>query len=395
MAALQARTRRRAEKVSRRGWTGFFLALAMVVALLAAGSLRAELDRCGICDQAITGGCYSVVDSVSGAKVLVCAECMRLPTVCFVCGLPAKRGFTSLPDGRVLCARDARTAVLNEEDARRICRETRGELERLLSRFLSFPDTNVSVSVVDRVHLQEIFRVVGHDCQCPNVWGYLETRERWTGSRTEHSMNLLIGLPLAAFKATCAHEFGHAWLNENLPPGRKQSLSRDSNEGFCELLAYKLMDAEGDEAQKKAILRNAYTRGQIDLYVEADRAFGFNDILDWVKNGADGRLDSHDPGRVHAVRSLRTPAASSPAAAWPVYAPASVPEELALKAVFWRQDRPQALINDRAFAAGDEAPVRVGNTNTLVRCLAIRKDAVLIRLTGSGEERELRFKEPR
>ena len=38
---------------------------------------------------------------------------------------------------------------------------------------------------------------------------------------------------------------------------------------------------------------------------------------------------------------------------------------------------------------------RVGTTNVLIRCLVIGEDFVRIRLEGSGEERELRFKNHR
>src|SRR3989454_7848018 len=39
------------------------------------------------------------------------------------------------------------------------------------------------------------------------------------------------GLPVAAFKATCAHEYAHSWLNENLSDERRESLSPDAVEG--------------------------------------------------------------------------------------------------------------------------------------------------------------------
>ena len=40
------------------------------------------------------------------------------------------------------------------------------------------------------------------------------------------------------------------------------------------------MDAEQESEQKKMILRNHYTRGQIDLFIEAERRYGLNDVVD-------------------------------------------------------------------------------------------------------------------
>ena len=160
-------------------------------------------------------------DQVTGEKVQICPDCATLSTVCFICGLPVKTNYTELPDGRILCARDARTAVLNEDDAKRICREAKGSLDRLFSRFLDFPETNVTVVIVDRVHLQELFKFAGHDYVCPNVWGYMETKTN--RHHVEHTISLLSALPLAGFKATCAHEYTHAWLNENLSERRRRA----------------------------------------------------------------------------------------------------------------------------------------------------------------------------
>ncbi len=92
------------------------------LAILAAGlALRASAqDVCAICGKPIVGPIYLMTDKVTGEQVMVCSNCVKLPK-CFICGLPVKDGGITLPDGRVLCARDARTAVLNDDDAQRIC----------------------------------------------------------------------------------------------------------------------------------------------------------------------------------------------------------------------------------------------------------------------------------
>lgn len=374
--------------------TGRAKPLALLALVLFAGFLPGRLlaDRllCDICGGPIGAAVYTVQDTVTGEKKQVCSDCMLLGKTCSICGLPARTNYVELPDGRVLCARDAQTAMLDEDQAKQVCRETRDRLDRLFSRFLAFPETNVAVSIIDRIHLQELFKFAGHDYVCPNVWGYVQTRS--SRGRFEHSMSLLSGLPRAAFAATCAHEYTHTWLNENLSEARKQSLSRDADEGFCELVSYLLMDAQNEEAQKKQILANAYTRGQIHLFVAAEKRFGFSDVMDWMKFGADDRLHSDDLARIRSVEVPRPkagPLARMPAYSRPVTA---LPQTLMLKGITWAQNQPLALINDRMFAAEEQGNVRVGQTNLAIRCLAIEPDAVRIRLVLSGQEQELRLR---
>jgi len=367
-----------------------FAALIALACLLPAWRLLADPDHCAVCGGLFGTRVYTIEDMVTGQKMQVCSDCATLSTVCFFCGLPAKTNYTQLPDNRILCARDARTAVLGETEARRICRATKDSLDRLFSRFLDFPDTNVTVAIVDRVHLQELFRFAGHDYVCPNVWGYLETTTN--RGRPQHKLSLLSGLPLASFQATVAHEYTHAWINENLSAKRKQDLSQDANEGFCELVSYRLMDSQNEEAQKRLIQLNAYTRGQIHLFLEAEQTYGMNDMVDWMKYGTADRLAAGDLRRVRDVELPRL--AAGPATNLQVYGlkSAPLPDTLVLKGISWVQPRPVAMINNRALGVNEQGRVRIGKTNVIIRCLAIRPEAVRIRIVGSGEERELRLR---
>jgi hypothetical protein len=69
-----------------------------------------------------------------------------------------------------------------------------------------------------------------------------------------------------------------------------------------------------------------------------------------------------------------------------------VPDTLVLQGIYWAQERPAAIINNRTLGVNEESKVRVGKTNLTIRCLAIRQDSVQIRIVGSGEEQELRLK---
>jgi hypothetical protein len=399
LAALTRRTRLRGTIAGRievwprnraymqrvRTWT-FVLALS---SFLQTPPLRADSDRCAICGGEFGETIYAITDRVTGDTLQICRTCATWPDRCFICGLPVRKDFLALPDGRFLCARDARTAVLDPAEARRICRQVHDDLDRLFSRFLSFPDTNVDVAIVDRVNLLA-FKVPGNDFICPNLLGYIQPRR--IRGQVRYEMSLLSALPEVEFKAVCAHEYGHAWVFANVPAARRRTLGQDAHEGFCELLAFLLMDAEQAEAQKRAILENHYTRGQIQLFVEAERRYGFNDIVDWMKYGVDAQLDPDDPGR---VRNVSLPHHLPPQNLAPTEYAVRLPREpdrLVLRGISLDPHLPLAFINDQTLTVGESAPVRLGNGRVRVRCVAIDDHSVRVRVLDSGEERELRLR---
>jgi hypothetical protein len=353
-----------------------------------------DAEVCAICGRPFTDVYYTFEDKVTLEKRHVCRKCEQSFPECFVCSLPANTnatGFVQLPDQRALCSRDARTAVLREEDGVLICREVRDRLDRLLSRFTSFPETNVTVEVMDRVNLQTLFKLAGNDYHCPNVWGLTATKTNLTGF--EYRISIMTGLPLSWFQATCAHEYGHTWVGEHLTLSRRSELDPDSEEGFCELVAFLFMESIHDQAQQSLILHNAYTRGQIDLFVAAQRSYGFNEVLDWMQFGTDDRLSTTDPGRIRKVVLPRPNA--KPERALPLtqktHAPA--PATLVLRAIFWDQKRPLAMINGHLFGLNEEAKVRLGATNVVVHCVGIAADAVQVRVAGEATQQTLRLRE--
>ena len=349
--------------------------------------VQAGTNVCEICGGPLGSEAFLLQDKVTMAKVQVCRECALSGTTCFFCGLPARKNTTELSDGRIICERDSAEAVLTKEEGLRICRDTRHALSQLFSASMVFPEKNVSVAMVDRVNLQELFRYPGNDYTCPNVWGYFRAETNRATRRFE--ISLLIGLPLQSFRATCAHEYGHAWLTENLPAARKKSISKDAQEGFCELIAFLLMDAENEEGQKQVIKQNNYTRGQIHLLIEAEQRYRINEVIRWVMYGKDDKLSADDPNR---IRNIQVPTVTQ-AASQSVLSSAvqEEPRALTLKAIFWRPDKPVALINDQSFRPLQEAEMRLNGTNATVRCLEIKKDIVRILIVGTGEEKELRL----
>jgi len=370
---------------------GKYLWIIVLLAGLGLGgpsSASAHDDICAICGRPIQGTIYLMTDKVTGKKVLVCSDCIKLP-LCSICGLPVNNNGIALPDGRFLCARDARTVVLKADDARQICGQVKDDIDRLFSRFTSFP-TNVDVSVIDRIDVDSMFYTKGNGSESPDLLGCI--RPETVNNETRYEMSLLIGMPLAQLKETCAHEYSHAWVGENVPKERRARLGRDAEEGFCELVGYLLMDSQSEEVEKKRVLQNHYTRGQIDLFLEAEKRYGFDQVLDWMKYGVATQLEA---GHVDQLRDVKMLSARSVAKNPAIDTnnnytnpPAPVPATIKLQGVLWG-NRPVAIINGCSFFVQELKPVKIGGTNVTIRCLEIREKSVRIQNVDSGKEQEL------
>src|SRR5437879_7514676 len=118
--------------------SGSFQCLWLLVCLAWTTRVAAMPDRFAICGEEITGDkIYLVTDKVTRERKHACYDCVGWGDVCFVCGLPVRKDYVKLTDGRFLCARDAKQAVLNSDEAKRICAEVRADRDQLLSRFVT------------------------------------------------------------------------------------------------------------------------------------------------------------------------------------------------------------------------------------------------------------------
>jgi hypothetical protein len=312
--------------------------------------------------------------------------CAALEAHCAICKMPLPSVYRKTPDERLFCERDFRAGVFELADAQRIFRDAAREARGLLAGTGSLPDRNIAVWLVDRA---ELAAVLAHSVSAHNPHTTLGlTRTRKTGhGRMDHDIYLLNGLGRARLAAVAAHEFAHTWLHENVPPGRE--LEGDTVEGFCELVAYKVMHTRGEENEKKVILANAYTRGQIDAFVAADSQHHFHRIVAWMRTGVDDALFATNSARVLAVNA-REPEPL----AWPPPARQAtpVPETLALRGISGTSQRRFALINDATLEVNERARVRVGGSNVVLRCLEIAADSALVQVEGAPAPQRLRLK---
>lgn len=365
------------------------LVLAVTLLCSLAAISFAATTKCHSCGQPIAGKFYWASDKAHGGKVEVCATCSKLESICFACSLPVKLDATELKDGRNLCPRCAKEAITDDEEARRICMETRDELDRSYSRFLALPTTNIVLLMVDRFTLESLFKSPGYARQCPSVFGATRSHDLSRGQQI-HSISLLSQLSRPRLEAVAAHEFAHAWLNETISTQRRAGLAPDAIEGFCELIAYQLMVEHRQQFEQEAIKENPYTRGQLAAFLSAEQRHGFNAIVEWMRFGETEKLDPDDPDGIRAVtvKDRVTKAGSAPKTPVPA-APVARPARLKLKGISGSPGRRFALINDQTFAVMENGRVPLAQTNLLIRCLDIRTNSVLILEVDSATTNEL------
>lgn len=366
----------------------------MIVLLFLAGPMsaaRAEDLKCDVCGKIIEDEYTSMMDYAAGVKKNVCKACHALENRCFACGLPVKPDSKRLGDGRFLCDRDAKEVIESETEAKEVCDSVRDDINRKFSRFLTLPETNVVLSIVDKFYLESIFKSPGYEESCISVFGATQTHP-FPGGRFIHTISIISHLKKSRLMAVCAHEYTHAWMGESVTRERKAALAPDTVEGLCELMAYKYMESREETFEMQVIKSSAYTKGQIAVLLQAESQFGFNAVLEWIKYGEDGKLELDNLDRIRVVRSVqpRTPVDAS---SFLISAPAAIrsraPDVLMLKGISGSGQHRFALINDATFAPLERGKVRVGQTNVSLQCLEIRDVSVLIQVKGSNAQQEL------
>jgi hypothetical protein len=370
----------------------------MVVAVIVIGPLPARAgDRCEICRLEISGTMYRAEDQVTHGKYFACAACLKLPDVCYLCSRPVRKDFTVLPDGRVVCDRDGRNVIIDDQVAAELCAQVKADLDRQFSRFLELPETNVTVGLMDRVRLQELYKIIGKDYACPDTRGLTETRTN-AGQR-QFVISILSGQIRDDLLTTCVHEHAHTWIIENVPPERQNRIGRDAVEGFCELLAYLYAEDQGLSKGLTNILRNHYTRGQINLFLEAHKRYGLQDIIDWMKMGEDPLLRSEDLSRVRRLEEnppppgvvvKTTPQVEPTAISKPK--PQLLPTSLLLQGIAWSKVGPLATVNDRNLTRNETVTIQLRSGPMRVRCVEIQPHSVVLETNQSPAWLTLRLK---
>jgi hypothetical protein len=123
----------------------------------------------------------------------------------------------------------------------------------------------------------------------------------------------------------------------------------------------------------------------VNAFVQAENEMQFSRVINWLKTGVDEQLAEANPRQVLAVKEDPAPVVWPP----PTAVSTTVPQTLLLKGISGTPSRRFALINDATLAANEEARVRVGSSNVVLRCLEIRPRSVLVQLRGGERPFEL------
>jgi len=356
------------------------LLLACAVALQAAVP-----THCVVCQREIKERVYMFSSPYLPEKQGVCSDCAQLETVCSVCTLPLRTRCMKLADGRLLCDADAKQCVLTDDELKDIFADVKRDIFKMLAGQGTLPDKNVSIRLAGRNDLESLSRMQRFPHDKNQTMGLTLTRSK--NREFEHRIYVLNGLRKSRVAAVCAHEYAHTWLQQNIPDGRR--LEVDTVEGFCELISYKLMSERNEAIEKKVILENSYTSGQVHNLVKAEDRYRLYEIVKWVKSGVDQKIDPENPGRV----LVRQEDDAVPITWPPVKAkPTPVPNTLVLRGISGTPQRRFALVNDATLEKGEQAKVRLGNTNVVVRCIEITDSSVVLNVGDSSERQELFLK---
>lgn len=385
----------RPHHLDRRHYHSWLLFLGLL--LLAGRMTAADPTACQLCNTPFAITAYTTTDKVTGEKLWICGECTKLPHRCFACGLPILKDLTSLSDNRHYCARDAREAVIENQAIFELVRDTQQRLAEQFRDQLVLPIGKTDIRPVDRITIETLFARPGNDFRCPNIMGFYQTIGE--GEERRHDISLLAGLTATGTRAVYAHELAHAWSADNVPAGR--GLDRDAKEGFCELIAYLLMEQMGDQKGMRDIEQNPYTRGQFARFREAQRTYTLRAVLDWMRHGTDPRIDDASVDHILQISPPAKPVKplwqiSQAAATAAENTLAEQNNELRLKGVVGTDQRRTALINDRSFAVGETGRIQLKGGKIEIRVLEIGADFVRIVRTDSdtGTAETLRLSRP-
>ena len=359
------------------GWRLLFL-----VAMTAAWAVSTD-DLCPICQQRHGKTVYGITRRGSEAKILICAACAKLDTACYVCNVPVKDRLTRLADGRLLCEDDARLAVLEQVRAEDLFAEVKRDAQSILSRLGSLPHHNIHLVLETKAHLDKTGGNVisRHDDRL--LMGLTRTRRQ--GDDCHHTIYLLSGLTQDRMKVVAAHEYAHAWLHENV----RRKLNQSAVEGFCDWIAWKVIQQKNCPEELKALLASDYSEGQLQAFIAAESRHSFYHVMQWVKSGADPEIE---PDKLERILALRDTSAPHAPPMWAFEVPATprpALTNLTLKGMSETKAGRFALINDNTFALNEQGRVRLGDSNVLLRCVEIRTNAAVVQVQGESAARTL------
>ncbi len=369
-----------ATKLLRRagGCRTILLSLTLCGALLAAptraASQPAKPVHCLACDQGPLTGRYW--KNELGA---ICEDCHRLERRCWICGRPAAKDYIKTPDGRYICRREARNAIIGKQAVQQTFQSTRIAIKRMTRGYMTLKSPEINVEVFS----QPVWDPDGTKSALHRQ-GLATTRQ--VGKTYHHNVMLISGLVNTNLIGVSAHEFTHLWINENKGDHQLDPLT---NEAICEMVAYKLAETYRHHNYMKLIRENTYTQGRAAELLPLVERYGLKSLLRWVIEGSGPNPSSHELASLRAYRPAATVATQSatPSKASPLYqstprAAPMKPDSLELKGVIGAPGKYTALISGVMFREGESRTIRLQDKSVTAHCQNITRNSAVLKLEG-------------
>lgn len=229
---------------------------------------RTRRDYCAACGNLLAGTYFALPDRPER----YCSRCIANRPRCDSCSAPVGEQHWTLHDGRIQCARCHATAIYDPVAAEQLFRETVGAIIAQLHLELRI---GVAFRLVDAPTMAEI-RAQASDGHAPDerVLGLYQRRG------DSRAIFMLYGLPRLLFRTVIAHEYGHAWQNENAVHLNDEAL----REGFAEWVAYRHLCYLGCTKAARHLLTSTHPyRPYLEQVIEIERQFGPLGVLDHVR----------------------------------------------------------------------------------------------------------------
>ena len=357
--------------------------LLLIAALFAGSSISLlaqsgqPVRHCIACDKGpLTGQIWK---SEHG---YICRECYKIERRCWICALPATKKYVKMADGRFICRREAKNAVVKEHDVQQMFQRTRNAVKRMTRGYMNLRSPKINVEIFS----QPVWDPDGTKSALHRQ-GLATTR--MVGKTFHHNVMLISGLVNTNLIGVSAHEFTHLWINENRG---KHKIERHTMEAICEMVAYKLAQTYRHHNYMKEIRENPYTQGRAATLLPLVERYGLKALLRWVIEGEGETPSPKDLARLRSVRSASTAAAPTgkgPSGS-PLYSNSpkvmrKKPKELELKGVIGSSGNYTAMISGAMFRVGETRTVKLEGRAVKVKCVKIEKRSVTLEV---GDEKE-------
>jgi Zn-dependent peptidase ImmA (M78 family) len=200
-------------------------------------SCQATLPKCAGCGAIINGQAWKM----PGNEKIFCDKCHSTGDACDVCGCPIPSGqATVLEKKRKICLTCRESSITDSKEAENIYTEVVALMYKKLNMSLKVP---VPVKMVSREEMKKV--AANNIKEKDRLFGLFVTEKK------KGYIYFLFGTPRYITLYALAHEFTHAWQNENAVKNQPDKIS----EGFAEWAAYKVL-IEKDDREAARLIEN-------------------------------------------------------------------------------------------------------------------------------------------